>query len=50
LTRGYKNARYFLNRALLLQERAQALSPQQSNGARRSPSRLDFLGLQEKAD
>ncbi len=44
----YKNARYFLNRALLLQERAQALSPQQSNGARRSPSRLDFLGLQEK--
>lgn len=44
----YKNARYFLNRAVLLQERTQALAPQQSNGARRSPSRLDFLGLQEK--
>lgn len=44
----YKNARYFLNRALLLQERAQALAPPHGNGARRSPSRLDFLGLQEK--
>lgn len=41
----YKNARYFLNRALLLQNRADA-GPS-ANGARRS-HRHDFMGLQEK--
>ena len=39
----YKNARYFLNRALLLQARVDA-GPQ-ANGARRQ---LDFMALQEK--
>ncbi|GIL08744.1 MAG: hypothetical protein BroJett033_2550 [Chloroflexota bacterium] len=41
----YKNARYFLNRALLLQARVDA-SPLAS-GARR-PHQLDFMALQEK--
>lgn len=44
----YKNARYFLNRALLLQERTQALAQQPANGARRPPNRLDLRALQEK--